>query len=85
MSKLGTDQPLSMYLDSSLIANKNKPVPAVEKPIISHLNALPSPINTYDAHRTTFGGKENMHISELIAEVAKFAETKPVLKGKQCI
>lgn len=81
MSKLGTDQPLSMYLDSSLVANKNKPVPAVEKPIISHLNALPSPINTYDAYSTTFGGKENMRISELIAEVAKFAETKPVLKG----
>ncbi|XP_075682921.1 uncharacterized protein LOC142651752 isoform X2 [Rhinoderma darwinii] len=52
-----------------------------EKPRISHLNCPPSPLNTYDAYRITFGGKKNMHISEVIAEVVKFAETKPVLKG----
>ncbi|XP_056376857.1 serine-rich adhesin for platelets-like isoform X2 [Hyla sarda] len=79
--ELGRDQPQSMYLDSSLTKNKNKLVPALEKSRTDNLNCPRSSSNTHDSCGITFGGKKNMHISELISEVAKFADTKPILKG----
>ncbi|XP_072008950.1 uncharacterized protein [Engystomops pustulosus] len=60
---------------------QHKLVAAVHNPKIADLNCAPSSIKTYDPCSMTFGGKKNMHISEVVAEVEKFANTKPVLKG----
>ncbi|XP_073534678.1 uncharacterized protein [Phyllobates terribilis] len=79
-SEFGKDQPPSMCLESSS-SDKNKGAPAAKKPRIDHLNFPTSPSHTHDSDCISFGGKKDMQISELIAEVAKFADTKPVLKG----
>ncbi|KAM4026710.1 uncharacterized protein ACNLHF_022566 isoform 2-T2 [Anomaloglossus baeobatrachus] len=80
MSEFGKDHPPSTSLGSSS-SDKNKAVPAAKKPRIDHLNFPTSPSNTQNAKSISFDGKKDINISQLIAEVTKFADTKPVLKG----
>ncbi|XP_069586658.1 uncharacterized protein [Ranitomeya imitator] len=80
MSEFGKDQPPSRCLFLSE-EEDSKFDPAANKPRIGDLNLPTSTSHRHAAAGISFGGKENMQISELIAEVAKFADTKPVLKG----
>ncbi|XP_077125785.1 uncharacterized protein LOC143782318 isoform X4 [Ranitomeya variabilis] len=80
VSEFGKDQPPSSCLFLSE-EEDSKFDPAANKPRIDYLNLPTSTSHRHAAAGISFGGKKNMQISELIAEVAKFADTKPVLKG----